>query len=343
MSERSDYQAMRSGVGLIDLSGNGKLRLSGTNAVQFLNGLVSNDVKSLQPGEGVLVAFPNLQGKLLALARVWRDGETLLLEVDALNREKILRNLSRFVPAGNFFVTDESEATGLLALAGPEAPRIVAELGVELPSPGERKRAMTRVLVDGVEILVARHRRLAAEGFDLFVPREELAKVRESLARLGVVEVDAETFETARIEDGIPREGIDTGEEYIILETGLEEAISYTKGCYLGQEVIARIHWRGQPARRMRGLRLDKPLDLAPERLGQIELLAVDGAQAGRKVGHLTSTTISPVVEGPIALGYVHRHYLNTGTVLEIKIGDEKIGEAIVSDLPFRGQSSPTA
>jgi len=335
MSESREYQAIRAGAGLIDLSGNGKLRLSGANAVQFLNGLVSNDVKSLQPGDGVLVAFPSLQGKLLALARVWRDGEALLLEVDSLNREKVFRNLSRFVPAGNFFVADETDSLGLLALLGPDAPRVVAELGAVLRPTTERERVAARVQIDGIEVLVARHRRLAAEGFDLFVPQEGLAKLREMLTRCGVVEIGAETFELARIEDGVPHEGVDTGEEYIILETGLEEAISYTKGCYLGQEVIARIHWRGQPARRLRGLRLEKPLDQTGDSLAALELVAVEGAQAGRKVGHLTSTTVSPARGGAIALGYVHRHYLAAGTVLEVRRNEEKIGQAIVTDLPF--------
>ncbi|MFM8393015.1 MAG: YgfZ/GcvT domain-containing protein [Acidobacteriota bacterium] len=342
MSESSDYQACRERVGLIDLSANGKLRLTGGNAVQFLNGLVSNDVKSLEAGEGVLVAFPNLQGRLLALARVWRIGEALLLEVDEINREKVGRNLSRFVPAGNFFVADETATMGMLALLGPEAPRIIAALGVSLPPSERREMMLIEVVIDGVAIQVARHRRSAEEGFDLFIPREGLGTVREKLTSLGVVGVSAATFETIRIEDGIPREGVDTGEEYIILETGLEEAISYTKGCYLGQEVIARIHWRGQPARRLRGLRLDLPREQVGESLAEFELTAIDGAQAGRKVGHLTSSTYSEACRGVIALGYVHRHYLAAGTVLEVRRKEEKIGEAVVSDLPFRRQSTRT-
>lgn len=331
MSVSRGYQAIRSGrseAGLIDLSESGKIRLSGDNAIQFLNGLVSNDVKSLQPGEGVLVAFPNLQGKLLALARVYNIGEGLLLEVDAINREKVVRNLSRFIPAGGFFVDDQTERLNLFGLEGPRAGEVVAALGgvATMPDYG-----IQTVMVDGVELRVASHRRCGEIGYDLFVPVERRDEVLASLNRLGVVPVTPEDFETARIEAGVPREGVDAGEEYIVLETGLAEAISYTKGCYLGQEVIARIHWRGQPARQLRGLLLDTLVEAKPS----LELRAVDGSQAGRRIGNITSATFSPALGQPIALGYVHRYYLTPGTVVEIWRDEQCVGRATVNDLPL--------
>ena len=328
------YRALREGVGVLDLSGSGRIELSGGNSIQFLNGLVSNDIKSLQDGDGVLVAFPNLQGKLLALARVYRDGEALLLEVDGINREKIVRNLSRFIPAGGFFVRDLGMETGMISLQGPRTAELIAVLtGVEIGGiVGYRLLTGT---IGATAVRIATHRRCGEVGCDIFVPMAGLEGVMQTILEAcsgyGGRLVGEESFETARIEAGVAREGVDTGEDYIILETGLEDAVSYTKGCYLGQEVIARIHWRGQPARQLRGLLPDQPLDS----LAELELRAMEGSQAGRKVGTITSATYSPALGRPIALGYVHRHYLTTGTVLEIFRGETRLCQAVVTTIPF--------
>ena len=138
---RGEYDAIRGGVAVIDLSDAGKLQLSGKNSIQFLNGLISNDVKSLRAGEGVLAAFPTLQGKLLALCRVYNLGEYLLMELDAINREKIFKNLSRFVPAGEFFVTDVSDHFALFSLQGPRTPELIEALTGE---PIEREAIQYR-------------------------------------------------------------------------------------------------------------------------------------------------------------------------------------------------------
>ncbi|MEP7341723.1 MAG: glycine cleavage T C-terminal barrel domain-containing protein [Acidobacteriota bacterium] len=329
---QTEYDAIRSGVAVLEVPA-GKLRLSGKNAVQFLNGLVSNDVKTLATGDGVLAAFPTLQGKLAALCRIYNTGEYLLLELDAINREKIFKNLSRFVPAGEFFVTDASDQLALLSLQGPRAAELIESLTGQTIAAGEFKIGDRQIA--GVKTLVAAHRRCGEIGFDLFVEAEAVAKVKQAILdngkAFGVREVSNAAFEIARIEAGVPREGVDAGEEYIILESELEAAVSYTKGCYLGQEVIARIHWRGQPAKRLRGFLIEA--DDLPVR--GTDLFAVDGNMAGRRVGEITSATQSLALERPIALGYVHRYYLNAGTEFSLKQGDEVVGRAKLAELPF--------
>ena len=124
-SVEAQYRAVRTGVGLFDLVGNGLLRVTGKNAIPFLHGLVSNEVRSLTVGTGVLAAFPNLQGKLVALARIYRIEGGVLLEVEGSNREKVVSNLSRFVLAGEFWIEDLSEAWGGLALEGPAVERLL--------------------------------------------------------------------------------------------------------------------------------------------------------------------------------------------------------------------------
>jgi folate-binding protein YgfZ len=326
---RGEYDAIRGGVAVVDLSDAGKLRLSGKNSIQFLNGLISNDVKSLQAGEGVLAAFPTLQGKLLALCRVYNLGEYMLMELDAINREKIFKNLGRFIPAGEFFVTDVSDDLALFSLQGPRSMELLESLTAQ-PIEEEQYRIVERQIA-GARAFIASHSRCGETGFDVFIQNEYAPKVLATILERGVIfgarEVGFEAFETARIEAGVPREGVDAGENYIILESELESAVSYTKGCYLGQEVIARIHWRGQPAKRLRGLLIDADQPPAPG----AELFAGDG----KKVGEITSSARSFALDRFIALGYVHRYYLTPGTEFTLKRGEAELGRAELVELPF--------
>ncbi|MGH9801547.1 MAG: YgfZ/GcvT domain-containing protein, partial [Blastocatellia bacterium] len=320
-------------VGVIDFSSAGKLQLSGKNAVQFLNGLVSNEVKALQPGEGVLAAFPTLQGKLAALCRIYNTGEHLLIELDAINREKIFKNLSRFVPAGEFFVTDASDALAMISLQGTRSAELIESLTGQSVETVDLK--VSKREIAGIEVLIASHRRCGETGFDLFVEVGAVAKAAQKILEtgkaLGAREVGQAAFEIARIEAGVPREGVDAGEGYIVLESELESAVSYTKGCYLGQEVIARIHWRGQPAKRLRGFLIEA--DVLPPR--GTELFAVGGQMAGRRAGEITSSTFSFALNQKIALGYAHRYCLEPGTEFVLKQGDAEIGRAKLVEPPF--------
>ncbi|MCI0391305.1 MAG: hypothetical protein MOB07_21395 [Acidobacteria bacterium] len=327
---RAEYDAIRHGVAVIDLSSAGKLQLSGKNAVQFLNGLVSNEVKSLKPGEGVLAAFPNLQGKLVALCRIYHTGAYFLIEMDAINREKVSKNLSRFVPAGEFFVSDRSEQDALISLQGPRSVGLIEAL-TEQPISDPAQYKISERQIAHTNVFIATHNRCGETGFDIFIPVDALPAVLETIRARGR-EFDARTvgesaFEIARIEAGVPREGVDAGENYIILESELNDAVSYTKGCYLGQEVIARIHWRGQPAKRLRGLLVDA--DQAPQQGTQLY------AGDGKKVGEITSSTRSIALERFIALAYVHRHYLTPGTEFTLKRDDQDFGRAQLVELPF--------
>lgn len=328
-----EYRAIRHGAAVIDLSGAGLLRLTGKNAVQFLNGLVSNDVKSLEPGQGMPAAFPNLQGKLLALTRIYNAGDGLLLELDAINREKIFNNLNRFVPAGEFFLTDLKGQTSLLSLQGPQSAKLIERMTgreIEYLAPYGYLEAE----IGGARIAIAAHNRCGEKGFDLFIPAPEFERIEESIINagrdLGAAKVGEAAFEIARIEAGIPREGVDAGEHYIILESELNDVVSYTKGCYLGQEVIARIHWRGQPAKRLRGLLLETG-ELPPAG-------ALLFSEDGKKVGEITSSTHSIGLDRDIALGYIHRNYLDPGTRFIVRHDEKEIGRAELAALPFNGQ-----
>src|SRR5262250_3201325 len=180
---RGEYDAIRGGVAVIDFSAAGKLQVSGKNSVQFLNGLISNDIKSLQAGEGVLAAFPTIQGKLLALCRIYNTGEDLLLELEAINREKIFKNLSRFVPAGEFFVTDASDQLALVSLQGPRAEALLETLTGQAADEGQFKICAREIA--GTKLLVASHRRCGEVGFDLFVEADAAASVKRAILEGG--------------------------------------------------------------------------------------------------------------------------------------------------------------
>lgn len=326
----AEYKAIQHSAALIDLSPAGKLTVSGKNAVQFINGLVSNDVKTLAAGAGVLAAFPNLQGKVAALARIYNTGAGLLVELDANNRAKIFKNLNRFVPAGEFFLTDATEQLALFTLQGPRSAAVLTALTGQ-PVEFTTAHTLTQTTLADTPVQIAAHSRTSQPGFDLFVPVAAAASVWQTLLAKGARAAGQTALDIARLEAGIAREPVDVNENYIINETGLTEAVSYTKGCYLGQEVIARIHWRGQPAKQLRGLWIDAA---QPPAAGT-ELWALNDKGESKKVGEITSSVRSLALDRVIAFGYVHRYYLNAGTEFTLKSGETECGRAQLAETPF--------
>jgi folate-binding protein YgfZ len=223
-----------------------------------------------------------------------------------------------------------SEQYALFSLAGPHSAELI-EASTGRPMTINAPYEISERQLGEVPVIVTEHRRCGVPGYDLFVPTDFAARVRDDLLSsgkdYGARQAGEAAFEIARIEAGVPREGVDAGENYIILESELNEAVSYTKGCYLGQEVIARIHWRGQPAKRLRGLVIDA--DHAP--LPGTQLFASDG----KKAGEVTSSTRSIALDAFIALAYVHRYYLTPGTEFTLATGEEQAGRARLVELPF--------
>jgi len=295
------YDHIRSGGTGFYEQKRGLIAVWGKEAVQFLDGMISNDMKTLEDGQQMLAAFPNAQGRLLAVVRVLRQGERFLIETEEATREKVFNNLFRFTYAGDFFVEDLSEQYRYFELFPGTQARSPAS-----PHRGEREVAFRGL---GGSLGVFLEGDTTPEG----------------------VKLDDETYETLRIESGIPKYGVDMDETTIVPELGLDGLISYNKGCYIGQEIIARIHFRGHVAKRLTGLIIDSDLGLAADAGGApafrpMELTAPDGKPAGR----ITSLTHSPKLEKTIALAYVRYDYLAGGT--ELRVGDLS---ATVKDLPF--------
>lgn len=323
----AEYRIVREGgAGLIDFSSRGRVRVSGAEAVQFLNGLITNDVKTLAEGTWMTSAFPNVQGRLVAVARVLHLGDGFLFDTEAATRESVFKTLERFTLAGDFRVADVTDELVTLSLQGARAAEIVADsLGSEAASV-ERGRICTLSWREQF-ISVIRATHTSEDGFDLFVNAEHAASLFEALLAAGAHAIGFAALETLRIEAGQPRHGVDMDETNVVLETGLDEAVSYTKGCYVGQEIIARIHWRGHVAKRLAGLLFED----GGEAKRESKVRSIDG----KEIGRLTSTAFSPRLNKSIALALIKYDYLAPGTKVRVSAGEEDECTAQVAELPF--------
>ena len=336
---RAEYEAVRgaAGAGLIDLSARGRIEVGGAEAVQFLNGLITNDVKTLAPRSWMHAAFPNVQGRLLASVRVARPGDEIsfLIDTEPATHQKVFGLLERFTLAGDFRVKDVSAQTAQFSLQGARAGAIIESVlgGAAYAQSGEppSESGVTVVTVSNwrethpVTLLHATH--TGEDGYDLVCDADAAADLWEALTQAGAQAVGFDAFEVLRVEAGEPRFGVDVNETNVVLEAGREdEAVSYTKGCYIGQEIIARIHWRGHVAKRLAGLVLEDERELEAD----AKVRTVDG----REIGRITSTVFSPHLGRRIALAILKYDYLQAGTPVSIVAGEEERA-AHVASLPF--------
>lgn len=313
------YLAIREGgAGLIDLSERGRVRVAGSEAVMFLNGLITNDMKTLAEGRWMPAVFPTVQGRVIAAVRVvhCRDG-SFLIDTDRESHEGLLKTISRFTMAGDFRVTDITDESATLSLQGKRAAEVIGKvfkaIAADLAPNGVSE-------LEGVTIIRTTH--TAGDGFDLVFDSARAGELRQTLQDAGAKLVNEETFEILRVEAGIPRYGRDMDDTTVVPETNLDDAVSYTKGCYVGQEIIVRIKHRGHVAKKLTGLRFET------DRL--IEPGAIITSTDGKEIGRVTSTVVSPKA-GSIGLGYVRYEYLAPGTNVLVA-GDIS---ATIAELPF--------
>lgn len=265
----------------------------------FLNGLITNDMKTMPENEWMPAVFPTVQGRLIGAVRMLRKDPWFLIDTEAESHEAVLKTISRFTLAGDFKVADVSSEIALLTVQGERAKEIVQSLG-------------------NTDFPIVRATHTGEDGYDLLV--DDVSLVKEKLIAAGAQLVSPETFETLRIEAGIPRHGRDMDESNVVLETNLDDAISYTKGCYVGQEIIIRIKHRGHVAKKLTGIKFQD----------SVEAGATIASSDGKEIGRITSVAYSPKLESTVSLGYVRHEYLPAGT--PVKAGDVA---GTVTDLPF--------
>jgi folate-binding protein YgfZ len=315
----SEHRTLVEGCGLLDRSERGKLALSGAGAVEFLNGQVTNELAGLAPGAGCYAAFLTHKGKMLGDLRILAvssDSDPaameLLLDTERTALQALFDMIRRYKVGFDVELHKRTLETGLLSLIGPDAAVIA---GAEQLSGTEH--ANEPVEVGPISALAAR----SDVGVDLICDEADTTALTAALLERGAAAVSEPSVECLRIERGRPRFGIDLDQTVMPQEAGINErAVSFTKGCYVGQETVARLHYRGKPNRHLRGLRLTEPASMGEElRLGE------------RTVGRLASSTVSPQL-GAIALALVRRE-AGPGAVLGV--GGHASGEVV--ELPFTG------
>jgi folate-binding protein YgfZ len=266
----------------------------------------------------MFAAFPNAQGRLLAVVRVLRIEDKFIFDTEAETYEKILQNLSRFTLAGDFKVNDLTERFLCLSVRGDSVQSSKFKVqSLEFPT-SDNEVAVNVLNSEKVFVMRAYN----AKGFDVFMPKTSKEGFIDELKNFGAVEIGKETQEFLRVENGVPKYGADMDETTIVPELGIDELISYNKGCYIGQEIIARIHFRGHVAKKLTGLVFEENTAFEESK----EIKSFDGKNAGI----ITSTVFSPKLDKQIALAYVRYDYLAEGT--ELKVNETT---AKVKNLPF--------
>jgi len=357
----AEHKALRETAGVLDFSFRGRLCLVGADRARFLHGQITNDMKRLRAGEGCYAALTTAKGKMESDLNVLALADELLLDFEPGLAAKVTARLEKYIVADDVQVVDAAPHYGLLSVQGPKAGDVIRALGLltELPvkefnsikvsdaTLGEiyvvnlarlglvsnPPQPLTQSLSqsDGERVAVKPGEGISMSpsyGYDLYVPAASLGAVADKLIAaaksLGGRACGWTAFETARIEIGIPRFGADMDETNIPLECGIEaRAVSYNKGCYIGQEVINRIHSIGHVNRELRRLRLADDLKSLPARGDKL-------FHDGKEVGHITSAAKSPVTQANVALGYVRREVNAAGTKLTLESVDSNAIAEIV-------------
>lgn len=323
-----EYAALESGAMLTDRSVRGRMRLDGQRAAETLTGLVTNDVLALAPGHGLYADALSPKGRIVADIRVFARADHVLVDVPPRARAGWDALVRKYINPRTVAYSDVSAGQRQIAIAGANARAMLAACA------GVAREALAALVmyshldaeIGGREVMIARVPELEAECYEIYFPADAFGSIWQRLVSAGATPAGLLAWEIARIENGRPEWGLDIDESTIPQEANHDElhAISYTKGCYTGQEVVARIHFRGHVNRHLRGLRLsdaEVPREHAP-------LLTLEGKQ----VGDVRSSALSPRF-GTIALVMVRRE-IEMGSALAVE-GDGRVTPGRLVPLPF--------
>ena len=324
-----EYCAVRRAAGIMDRSNRAVLEFTGADRLSYLQGLISNDLRMTPSGEGIHAAFLSQQGKILADCRALATDDSFMVDFWEPLKPKILDHLQRYLVADEVEIADLNDRYAILSIQGPESERLLEKFVPRDQQP-QKTLAHSLAQVDGVEMRICRYSHTGEDGFDLMLPLAGIESFSRQLTEAATLYsarwVGEEAHEILRIEAGIPRYGIDMTEDNLILETGLSHAVSFSKGCYLGQEVVERIRSRGHVNKALTGLSVhgEKPPAAGCKILS-----------AEKEIGRITSSTYSPALGSAVALGYVHRDHRAQGTQVLVRYDEELLVSAMVRELPF--------
>jgi tRNA-modifying protein YgfZ len=327
MTLDEQYRALKEEAVIGAVAPGSLIGVRGKDRASYLHGLLTHDILSLKPGTGCYAAWLTPQGRMLTDMHVFHMNDEMLLDVPAELASATLRRLDQSLFSEDVQLLDLSQTLVPVWVHGPRASQVVHQGVAGVADPAAWIEYQNgRFEYGGSAMVLVRVDQLGVPGFGLYVPPTLEPDVRRGLEAAGAARVEPEALEAARIEAGYPLFGIDMTADTIPLEAGIEDrAISFTKGCYVGQEVIVRVLHRGQGrvARKLVGLRLDGAV---PDRGAKI-------VSDHREIGWITSAARSPRL-GPIALGYVHRDFVLAGTHLEVETTSGRVA-ATISERPM--------
>jgi folate-binding protein YgfZ len=316
---RAEFQALVSGSGVYDRRSRAKVSLTGADRTRWLNGMVTNNIRDLEPGRGVYAFLLNPQGHILGDLYAYNRGESLLVDTDQSQVETILAVFDKYiimdeVEAAN--ITDQMNAVGI---AGPRSRETLQAAGFEVPEL--KPLQFVETTWQQIGVTVVRGDNPQVESFKLWLGPGDAERVSAALLKAGAKPVGSATLDLLRIAAGIPCYGVDIRERDLPQETEQERALNFSKGCYVGQEIVERIRSRGQVRRKFTGFEIDGQLPAAGSKI-QLD---------GKDVGEITSAASLPVADGErrVALGYVRREVATPGKQVEAS------GGATVANLPF--------
>jgi tRNA-modifying protein YgfZ len=315
------YDAARQHAGLVDRSEYGYIVVSGKDRASYLQGLLTNDIAALGPGQGCYAAYLTAQGRMIADLWVYELGDVILLKVIRDVKPTVLARLDQFIFSEDVQLGDVTDTFLSLAIVGPQSANLLSA-ALEIPEATLSdlpEHGNLRASFQGQSAIALRTSDSGGPGFEVLVEAIAFESFRAVLHRAGATLIDAPTAEALRIEAGVPKFHQDMDEETIPLEAGIESrAISFTKGCYVGQEVIIRVMHRGhgRVARKLVGLVKGGDVTLKRGAIVKAD---------GKDVGEVTSAAWSPTLQHPIAMAYVHRDFVEPGTHVTVDGADAEV------------------
>ena len=315
-----EASACRTSIAVADVSHWGTFRVSGANAVKFLQGLVTNDIAALASGEGCYAAFLNVHGRIEADVHVFRFDSGLVLHTPPGAAEWVEKNLGRFRMAGGFDLERLDPTHAMISVIGPQARQCLADLlGTAVPGHLQCVESTT----DDVTLCMLGVRRAASDSVDVLGTPGEIAELWRSLVAAGAIPVGSEALEIVRLEAGIALFGKDFDSDVVLQEVDSPEIVSFQKGCYLGQEIVARLHFQGQPSKLLR--RLEVANGTLPEP-GDDVVSTDDPAKSAGRVTSVSGAT----VDAPTVFALIKRRFYEPGTSVRIRHGESLI-DAVVA------------
>jgi aminomethyltransferase len=316
----SEFSALRSRCGVYDLSWRAKLVLTGNDRIRWLNGMITNNVRDLAVGRGVYGFVLSPQGRILGDLYAYNRSDSLLIDTDCSQAPKLLEIFDHYIIMDDVEVTNVGDKLTSIGVAGPGSTDLLRRVG--LLSTDVDRLQCTDVTWEQIGLTVVRSDSPTVDAYEIWVSPASVNRLWEAVVTAGATPVGSEALELLRIASGIPRYGIDIRERDLPQETEQERALNFTKGCYIGQEIVERIRSRGNVHRKFTGLLLDGELPLAGAKI----------ESEGKDIGEITSTASLPTSLGErrVALGYVRREIGAPGKQVRVAGAD-----AVITSLPF--------